>query len=238
MKIKPAIQTNVIGKIPSLGITTYIRNGSVVTRSSHSYSGRRFTRKQFVQRQRMRHSIALWKKLGPFKPFFTEGKTAYLDFISLANRLPVVYLPKNKAMVEGSLLMPGIPVSDGSLQPVQLTLGEVDGSPALITDVKASNGLPHNAFVLYCAEQTFRHEECPEVNFKVGVVKPEEFVLVDGCLALVGNAFADEMKGWALVRVMGRNCSTQGIVTRCRVYERFTTEEALQTAAKSYGGLQ
>ena len=50
--------------------------------------------------------------------------------------------------------------------------------------------------------------------------------------------FADEMKGWTLVRVQGKNCSSQGIVTRCKFYEQYTTEEALQEAAESYGGLK
>ena len=40
---------------------------------------------------------------------FTEGKTNYLGFLSLANKLPVVYMPKNKWEVEGSLLMPASP---------------------------------------------------------------------------------------------------------------------------------
>jgi hypothetical protein len=62
----------------------------------------------------MRHGIALWKELSRWSPMFTEGKTAYHRFLSLANQLPVIYMPKNKDSVEGSLLMPGIPVSEGS----------------------------------------------------------------------------------------------------------------------------
>lgn len=226
-----------IGRMPSLGITTYIRNGSVVTRISTS-EGRSNTLKQFMQRQRMRHSIALWKKLAPCGPLFTQGKTAYHCFLSLANQLPVVYLPKNKAEIEGSLLMPDIPVSDGTLRPMQQTFGEVEGTHALITDRKINDIQPYEVFLLYTAEQQFHHEDCPEVSFKVREVKMDEFNEVNGCLALVGNDFANEMKGWALVRMKGRNCSSQGIVTRCKVYEQYTTGEALQLAAKSYGGLK
>ena len=226
-----------IGRMPSLGITTYIRNGSVVTRISTS-EGRSNTLKQFMQRQRMRHSIALWKKLAPCGPLFTQGKTAYHCFLSLANQLPVVYLPKNKAEIEGSLLMPDIPVSDGTLRPMPQTFGEGAGTHALITDRKINDIQPYEVFLLYTAEQQFHHEDCPEVSFKVREVKMDEFNEVNGCLALVGNDFANEMKGWALVRMKGRNCSSQGIVTRCKVYEQYTTEEALQLAAKSYGGLK
>ena len=235
---QPKIGVEIIGRIPSLGVTKYIRNGSIVTRVSTSEGRRSNSLKQFVQRQRMRHSIALWKALSPCSPMFTQGKTNYLGFLSLANKLPVVYMPKNKWEVEGSLLMPGIPVSDGILRPMQQTLGEVDGTPALITDEKADNSLPYSAFLLYTAEQGTGHMNCPEVKFKVRVVQPDEFALVDGCLALVDSDFADEMKGWALVRVQGKNCSPQGIVTRCKVYEQYTTEEALEEAAKSYGGLK
>jgi hypothetical protein len=239
MKIKqPKMGVEIIGRIPSLGVTKYIRNGSIVTRVSTSEGRRSNSLKQFVQRQRMRHSIALWKGLSPCNPMFTEGKTNYLGFLSLANKLPVVYLPKNKCEVEGSLLMPGIPVSNGTLRPMQQTLGEVDGTPALITDENASNSLPYSSFLLYTAEQGTGRMDCPEVNFKVRTVQPDEFTLVDGCLALVGSGFADETKGWALVRVQGKNCSSQGIVTRCKVYEQYTSEEALQEAAKSYGGLK
>ena len=60
---------------------------------------------------------------------------------------------------------------------------------------------------------------------------------VDGQLALVGEEFADDMKGWAVVRVVKDRCTPQTIVTRCTLYQQYTTEEALQAAAKSYGGI-
>ena len=238
MKIKqPPMGVEIIGRIPSLGVTKYIRNGVVVTRVSTS-DGHSNTPKQFVQRQRMRHSLALWKELSRWSPMFTEGKTAYHRFLSLANQLAVVFLPKNKAEVEGSLLMPGIPVSEGNLLAVQLRLGEVDGTPALLTNCKADEVRPFEVFLLYIAEQQFRREDCPIVVFKMREVKRDEFAVVDECLALLNNDFANEMKGWALVRVMGKNCSSQGIVTRCTYYQQYTTEEALEAAAKSYGGLR
>jgi hypothetical protein len=56
-------------------------------------------------------------------------------------------------------------------------------------------------------------------------------------LATLMSCSSDEKKGGALVRVNGDRCSQQGIVTRCSLYQRYTTEEALQEAAKSYGGL-
>jgi hypothetical protein len=61
--------------------------------------------------------------------------------------------------------------------------------------------------------------------------------VVDGRLALMGEEFADEMKGWALVKVVDERCSSQTIVTRCTLYQQYTTEDALEKAADSYGGL-
>jgi hypothetical protein len=64
-----------------------------------------------------------------------------------------------------------------------------------------------------------------------------DMAVVDGRLALVGDEFADEMKGWALVKVIDDRCSPQTIVTRCTIYQQYTTEDALEKAADSYGGL-
>lgn len=239
VKMKPIAGMQIIGKIPTLGVTNYIRNGSVVTRKSNSDGRRCNSRKQFIQRQRMRHSMALWKELAHCQPMFTEGKTHYLGFISLANRMPAVFIPKRGPLSGATLLMPDIPVSGGTLQPILQQLGEVDGTPALITSLKANNQRPFERFLLYTAEQQFYADnDCPVVGFQVREVKYNEFTVMEGCLALVDDVFADEMKGWALVRIIGQQCSSQGIVTRCTYYEQFTTEEALQNAAKSYGGLK
>ena len=64
-----------------------------------------------------------------------------------------------------------------------------------------------------------------------------ELSLVDGKFVLKGDEFANEMMGWALVRVNGDKCSAQGIVTRCTYYKKYTTDEALQETVKDYKGL-
>ena len=58
-----------------------------------------------------------------------------------------------------------------------------------------------------------------------------------GTLALVGDLFANPKLGFGLVRIIDGHASSQRVVTRCTYYERYTTEEALQAAAKSYKGL-
>lgn len=221
------------GSFRKAGVTFYVRQGKMVARTAHSDEKKSNTPGQFVQRMRMRHTIALWQMLEPCKPIFTERKTAYLGFASLANRLPAVYVPRSRNSM--SLLMPGIPVSDGTLAPINERLGEVDGTAALITDLKAGELQRGEKLMLYTAVQDLE-THTPRVRFEVREASLSEMVEVDGYLALKGEEFADTMKGWALVRVDGDRCSTQALLTECTFYQQYTTDEALREAAESYGG--
>ena len=115
------------------GVTFYKRQGQVIGRVSESMEKRSNTLAQFKQRQRMRHTIALWKMLRFCETMFTERGNAYQNFASLANRLPVAYVERLQ-MEHASFLMPGIPVSDGTLPTLQQELGEVNGVPVSNTD--------------------------------------------------------------------------------------------------------
>lgn len=224
-----------VGSLRTSGITTYLKQGRLITRSATSYEKRSNTMGQFVQRQKMRHSVALWRQLKYCKTMFTQRPTAYNNFMSLANRLPVVYVEK-RWMENASFLMPGIPVSDGTLPTINQQLGEVDGIPALITDLQADAGKQRTKLWLYTAEQ-YGEDRTTQVQFSMREVPWQEMTLTDGHYVLKGDEFADPMRGWALVLVKGDRCSPQTIVTRCTLYQQYTTEEALQAAAKSYGGL-
>lgn len=224
-----------VGSFRTSGITTYMKQGRLITRSSNSYQKRSNTMSQFVQRQKMRHSVALWTMLKYCKTMFTQRPTAYSNFLSLTNRLPVVYVERIQ-MENASFLMPGIPVSDGTLPTLHQELGEVDGVPAFMTGLKYGERSFREKLWLYTAEQN-TYGRSPQVVFRMREVSRREMTVVDGQLALVGEEFADENKGWALVRIDRDRCSPQTIVTRCTLYEQFTTDEALQSAAKSYGGL-
>ena len=223
----------IVGSLRSAGVTTYMKQGKLITRTSSSIERRSNTLPQFIQRQKMRHTIALWKILKYCKPMFTEHQTAYLNFSSLANRLPVVYVPKY--LSDLSFLMPGIPMSDGKLPAVSEQLGEVDGMPALVTDLKADAWQNRAKLWLFTADQ--QDDGRPRVCFSKREVSWQEMTLADGHYVLKDEVFADPMKGWALVLVKGERCSPQTIVTHCTLYEQYMTDEALQTAAKSYGGL-
>ena len=221
-------------KLHIAGMTFYQRQGQVISRVSNSMERRSNTLPQFVQRQKMRHTTALWKMLRFCEVMFTERRNACQNFMSLANRLRAVYVPK--WMSDASFLMSGIPMSDGILPTVKQQLGEVDGVPALITDLQANEWVRDERLLFYTAEQNIEHN-LPRVRFSMRELPRLNMTVVDGHLALVGEEFADEMKGWALVKIIGNRCSPQTIVTRCTFYEQYTTDKALQTAVKSYGGL-
>ena len=218
------------------GMTFYLRNGQLVGRESSTHEKRSNTLQQFIQRQKMRHTTALWKMLRFCDVMFTERRTAYQNFASLANQLPAVYVTKIQ-LDQSSFLMPGIPMSDGILPTVKQELGEIDGKPALLTNLKECDRTRHAKLRLYTAVQTMENEFMPRVRFSMREVSWWDMTVVDGRLTLVGDEFADEMKGWALVKVIDDRCSPQTIVTRCTLYQQYTTEEALERAADSYGGL-
>ena len=215
------------------GMTFYLRNGQVVGRESSTHEKRSNTLPQFIQRQKMRHTTALWKMLRFCDVMFTERRTAYQNFASLATQLPAVVVTKT-LMDQSSFLMPGIPMSDGILPMVKQELGEVNSTPALLTDLKESDRTHHVKLRLYTAVQNLEYE-MPRVRFSMSEVSWWNMAVVDGRLALVGEEFADKMKGWALVKVIDDRCSPQTIVTRCTLYQQYTTKEALERAADSYG---
>ena len=237
MKIR---QTSAAGLIISKrlridGITIYKRGKQVIGRTSLSMEKRSNTLPQFIQRQKMRHTIALWKQLKYCKPMFTRRGNAFQNFASLANQLPAVYVIRI-SMDNSSFLMPGIPVSDGILPTVQQELGSIEGTPALITNLKYGNRHFNERLCLFTAVQE-PNQNMPLTLFRKRDVLWQEMTVTDGFYALKGEEFADDMKGWALVLIKDNDCSPQTIVTRCTFFQKYTTDEALNTAAKSYGGL-
>jgi hypothetical protein len=95
----------------------------------------------------------------------------------------------------------------------------------------------HAKLRLYTAVQEMENDILPRVRFSMREVSWWDMTIVEDHLALVGEEFADDMKGWALVKVMDDRCSRQTIVTRCTLCQRYMTEDALEVAADSYGGL-
>lgn len=224
------------GRLKASGITVYLRNGKPVARTATSWQPKRRTRKQFIARQQMLHSTRLWTFLKyAGTPMFPAQPTAYARFLHLMHRTEVVFLPQNGPLDSATLLLPDMPVSEGPLPTVKQHLGEVDGQKALFTDLTRDSLRRGDRLILYTLTQDIRWK--PLVYFSRREVMTDEMTeTVDG-LALIGDEFADNMKGWALIHVRNERCSTQTAVTRCTYYKQFTTEEALQAAAASYGGL-
>lgn len=234
MKKRQARGMFTIARYPQSGTTYYLKQGQMIGRSAHNKTKpNHCTLKQFEQRQCMRHSIALWHTLSWCNPMFTEHQSAYSGFVALANRLPAVFVNDRDASNNASLLMPDIPVSEGTMLSVKQYLGEVDGVSALITNLKKSDISQGVELHLYTAEQKFEHES-PKVYFQVKIVTKDELIETDNGMALVGDDFANTNKGWALVLIKGKRCSSQGVVTRCTLYQQYTTPEAMISAAKSH----
>lgn len=226
----------ITGRLKESGITVYIRNGKPVARTATSWQPKRRTRKQFIARQQMLHSTRLWRFLKyAGTPMFPAQPTAYSRFLSLMHRTEVVFLPQNGSLECATMLLPDMPLSEGPLPTVKQSLGEVDGSTALVTTLTRDSLRQGDKLILYTLTQDIRWK--PTVYFSRHEVMPDEMTETADGLALVSDEFADDMKGWALVHVRGESCSTQTAVTRCTYYLQFTTEEALQEAAASYGGL-
>ena len=144
---------NFSGSLRKAGITIYQKQGKTIIRKSTSYHKKSFTFRQFVQRQRMRHTMALWRTFQNCESMFTEHKTTFLGFASFANRLPVVFVNKQDSYSHPSFLMPDIPVSEGKLLTVRQHLGEVDGVAALIANLEKKHIRQGIELLLYTAEQ-------------------------------------------------------------------------------------
>ena len=224
------------GRMKKSGITVYIRNGKPVTRTAMSNQPKRRTRKQFIARQQMLHSTRIWTLLKyAGAPMVPAQPTAYTRFLSLMHRTEVVFLPQRGRLAGATILLPEMPISEGPMPTVKEHLGEIDGRMALVTNLTRDSLQRDDKLILYTVLQ--HTKGTPIVRFDRREVMPDELTDTADGLALIGDEFADDMKGWALVHVRNERCSTQTVVTRCTYYKQFTTEEALQAAAASYGGL-
>lgn len=224
------------GSIKSAGVTFFTRGGKTVARSATSRQPLRRTERQFVIRERFAHNLSLWNSLSSTcGPLLTARSRPYDCFMSLAAKLPAVYLTQGENASGMALLMPGIPVSCGTLEDIDYRLGDAGGSPALLTGLAPCQR--HESLLLIALEQV----EGPGGLYALGVeentVEGDDFEVVDGRLALVGDRFADPRRGWALVRRHGSQCSSQQVVTTATLYRDYQTREALLRAANSYGGL-
>ena len=244
-------------------MTIYKRGGKTFVRPTHIRQPRRLSRKQLALREQIAHNNVLWRRLKATRhTYFEGGVDAYRRFMSVNTLLPTVYLTKQQLASNMSLLLPSMAVSSGPLTPISYQFGEVDGQPALITDLMPKD-IRQGEYLLYVLQQEVMHwpneDEHAQVHISVVPIPSDQDIEIphigtvhlvnvpstfltpiqrnDGALALVGDLFADPMLGFALVRIQNGHVSPQHVVTRCTYYERYTTEEALQAAAKSYKGL-
>ncbi|MBR4505505.1 MAG: hypothetical protein IKP21_01875 [Bacteroidales bacterium] len=225
------------GSIRSAGVTFYTKQGQTIVRSATSRQPKRRTRNQFVQRQRLAHSMSIWFYIRDISSRMLSGrKNTYNCFMSMAAKLPPVYLTSYENACGMALLMPGIPVSCGTLTDIVYSLGSTGPSPALLTGL-APDDLHSRETLLLVTLRQLAEADMLMLGAEARNVDAADFTVVDGRLALVGDEFGDDHCGWALVRRRGALCSTQTVVTASTAYRAYQTDEALLRAAESYGGL-
>ena len=269
------------GRIAGHGITLYRRRGKVYARISTREVSDRQSMNQFKTREKMRHSIALWKSFySPYKPLMTtsDGTIAYNAFLRANSALPTAYLTKQQARQGAALLMPGMVVSEGRLPAVEygfavLESGERVVLTNLLTGIEEGETqeltircnddlrqllssrsrnpqlMPGDRVRFYRFEQRL-DGDCPTVKVSCcelaldndprqnPTLRNWRFLSHEGRLAIGGAD--DENTGWAVV-LFGekeQSASTQRVVTTCRLYEQYTTDEALAQAAESYGNVE
>ena len=269
------------GRIRGLGVTFYRRGGKTFARISTRSTSNKQSLGQFKVRERMRHSIALWKSFyTPYKPLMeaSDSQTAYNAFLRANSTLPTVYLTKQQARQGAALLMPGMVVSEGRLPAVEYDFAQLAGGERvvltnLLTGIEEGETqeltidcnddlrqllcsrsrnpqlMPGDKVRFYRFEQRMQGD-CPTVKITCcelaldndarqnPALRNWRFLSLEGRLAIGGAD--DENTGWAVV-LFGekeQSASTQRVVTTCRLYEQYTTDEALAQAAESYGNVE
>ncbi len=269
------------GRIPGAGVTFFRRGGKTYARVSSRTAPNRQSVKQFINRERMRHSIALWKSFYvPYKPLMeaSDNQTAYNAFLRTNAALSTVYFTKQQARQGAALLMPGMVVSEGRLPEVEYDFAVLEsGERVVLTDlltgidegetreltIRCNDDLrqllcnsnrnpqlmPNDKVRFYRIEQQLRND-CPTVKMSCcemtldndprqnPALRNWRFLSHEGRLAIGGAD--DENTGWAVV-VYGeeeQSASSQKVLTTCRLYKQYTTDEALAQAAESYGNVE
>ena len=118
-----------------MGVTFYQRGGRTYARVSTRSTSNKQSLGQFKVRERMRHSIALWKSFyTPYEPLMetTGTTTAYNAFLRANSALPTVYLTKQQARQGAALLMPGMVVSEGRLPKVEYDFAQLAGGERVV----------------------------------------------------------------------------------------------------------
>ena len=123
-----------------MGITFYRRGGKTYARTSTRTAPNSQSVKQFMNRERMRHTIALWHCFySSDKPLMeTSGNlSAYNAFLRANSVLPTVYLTKQQAVQGAALLMPGMVVSEGRLPAVEYDFAVLEsGERVVLTNLQ------------------------------------------------------------------------------------------------------
>ena len=139
-------------------------------------------------------------------------------------------------------------IEEGETQ--ELTIGCNDDLRQLLCSSNRNPQLMHGDKVRFYRFEQRIQDDCPTVKISCcelaldndprqnPALRNWRFYSHEGRLAIGGAD--DENTGWAVV-LFGekeQSASTQRVVTTCRLYEQYTTDEALAQAAESYGNVE
>lgn len=131
---------SLIGRYKSMGLTFYRRGNEIVARSSYKEQPSFQTTPQFRSRERVRRIISLWNCFTTWSRIrmtTSDGLSPYKAFLRLNTKLTPTYLTRQQHTSKGALLVPGLCISAGRLDPLSYEFETLpDGRRLVVTDIK------------------------------------------------------------------------------------------------------
>lgn len=131
---------SIIGRLKGLGITIYRRGDDIVARSSTKSQPSHQSVAQFRSRERVRRLIALWKAFpAGGQPVMEthDGLIPYRAFLRINSNIPTAFLTLQQHKAGGAVLVPGLCVSAGRIDPLGYHFEKhADGRRLLVTSLR------------------------------------------------------------------------------------------------------
>ena len=139
------IQNNtpaILGRFKGMGLTFYRRGDDIVARSSYKSQPSHQSSAQFRSRERVRRLIALWNAFPDnARPIMEtpDGLIPYRAFLRINSQVPAAYLTAQQHTAGGAVLVPGLCVSAGRIDPVEYRFDALpDGRRLVVTSLRTT----------------------------------------------------------------------------------------------------
>lgn len=139
------IQNNtpaILGRFKGMGLTFYRRGDDIVARSSYKSQPSHQSSAQFRSRERVRRLIALWNAFPDnARPVMEtpDGLIPYRAFLRINSQVPAAYLTAQQHKAGGAVLVPGLCVSAGRIDPIEYRFDALpDGRRLVVTSLRTT----------------------------------------------------------------------------------------------------